>query len=192
MSLIWALLIIVILGLVYLISTYNRLISLKQNTLNAWTQIDIQLKRRYDLIPNLVETVKAYMKHEQDTFEKVIEARNKALSATSIHDKAAAEQEVSGALNKIFALSEAYPELRSNENMLSLQEELKSTENKIAFSRQYYNDIVTLYNTKLQTFPTSILASSGNFQPRELFELEEQAARKAVQVKFDESPKSLP
>ncbi|MGV3617227.1 MAG: LemA family protein [Fimbriimonas sp.] len=181
------LIIVIIVGaaiIFYAISQYNGLVSLRRQTQNAFGQIDVQLKRRYDLIPNLVETVKGYMKHESETLERVIAARNRAVSATGVHDKAAAEGEVRSALNGIFALSESYPELRSNENMLSLQEELKSTENKIAFARQYYNDVVTAYNTKTETFPSSIFANSGNFKPAELFEIEEPAQRENVQVKF--------
>lgn len=166
------------------IGMYNGLVSLRQQTMNAWGQIDVQLKRRYDLIPNLVETVKGYMKHEQETLTRVIEARNMALKATTVKEKGQAEAAVGAALTGIFGLAEAYPELRSNENMLSLQEELKSTENKIAFARQYYNDIVTAYNTKTETFPSSIFANMGGFKPRELFEIEVAGEREAVKVQF--------
>jgi LemA protein len=168
----------------YAISSFNGLVSLRRQTENAFGQIDVQLKRRYDLIPNLVETVKGYMRHEQDTLERVIQARNRAVSATTVGEKAAAEGQVTQALGGMFALSEAYPDLRSNQNMLSLQEELKSTENKIAFARQYYNDIVTQYNTKIETFPSSIFASSGNFKPKELFVIEDLAQRENVKVQF--------
>ncbi len=180
----WILAIVVVVLVVWVIAAYNGLVSDRQQTMNAWGQIDVQLKRRYDLIPNLVETVKGYMKHEQDTLEKVIQARNRAVGATSVHDKAAAETAVASALSGFFALAEAYPELRSNENMMQLQEELRSTENKISFARQYYNDIVTSYNTKLEAFPTNILAGMGNFKPKELFELDEPAAREPVKVQF--------
>lgn len=180
----WLLLILIVLVLVWLIGMYNRLVGLRQETRNAWAQIDVQLKRRYDLIPNLVETVKGYMKHEQETLEKVIKARNAALGANTVRDKALAETQVAAALGGFFALAESYPELKANENMLSLQEELKSTENKIAFARQYYNNVVTQYNTKLEAFPTNLMASLGNFQPAELFELDEPAARDAVKVQF--------
>lgn len=175
---------LLIVAVIVAIGMYNSLVSLRQQTSNAWGQIDVQLKRRYDLIPNLVETVKGYMKHESDTLERVIQARNMALRATGVKEKADAEAAVGAALTGIFGLAEAYPELRSNENMLSLQEELKSTENKIAFARQYYNDIVTAYNTKIETFPSSIFANMGNFKPKELFELEDPAAREAVKVQF--------
>lgn len=170
--------------LVYTISLYNSLVSLRRQTQNAFGQIDVQLKRRYDLIPNLVETVKAYMKHEGDTLERVIAARNRAVGATTVGEKAAAETEVRSALGGIFALSESYPQLRSNENMLSLQEELKSTENKVAFARQYYNDIVTAYNTKIETFPASLFAGVGDFKPKDLFEIEDPVQRDAVKVQF--------
>lgn len=166
------------------ISAYNGLVGLRQETSNAWAQIDVQLKRRYDLIPNLVETVKGYMKFEQDTLTKVIEARNMALSANTVAEKATAEKAVGAALTGIFGLAEAYPGLKANQNMLSLQEELKATENKIGFARQYYNDVVTSYNTKIQAFPSNIIASMGNFKPKELFELEVAAEREPVKVQF--------
>jgi LemA protein len=181
---IWIPLILLAVIVIWLIVSYNGLVSLRQGTRNAWGQIDVQLKRRYDLIPNLVETVKGYMQHEQETLTRVIEARNRAMSATGVRDKAAAETQLAGALTGFFALAEAYPELRSNENMLSLQEELKSTENKISFARQYYNDIVTAYNTKIESFPSNLVASIGKFKPRELFELDDAAAREPVKVQF--------
>ncbi len=181
---IWVLIGVLVLLLFVAIGMYNSLVSLRQQTGNAWAQIDVQLKRRYDLIPNLVETVKGYMKHESETLEKVIQARNMALQAKTVKEKGQAESAVGAALTGIFGLAESYPDLKANENMLSLQEELKSTENKIAFARQYYNDIVTTYNTKTETFPSSIFAGMGGFKPKELFEIEEPAQREAVQVKF--------
>ena len=181
---IWILIGVLVLILFGAIAMYNQLVSLRQQTGNAWGQIDVQLKRRYDLIPNLVETVKGYMAHEKDTLERVIQARNQALQATGPAEKAKAESAVSGALANIFALTEAYPELKANENMAILQEELRSTENKISFARQYYNDIVTAYNTKIESFPWNIFAGAGNFKPRELFELEDPIQREAVKVKF--------
>lgn len=181
---IWVVIGVLALLLFAAIGMYNSLVRLRQQTSNAWAQIDVQLKRRYDLIPNLVETVKGYMKHEQDTLEKVIQARNMALQANTIKEKATAEAAVGAALTGIFGLAEAYPDLKANTNMLSLQEELKSTENKIGFARQYYNDIVTSYNTKIETFPSSIFASMGGFKPKDLFELDEPAAREAVKVQF--------
>lgn len=180
----WVLIALALFLLFGSVAIYNGLVSLRQQTANAWGQIDVQLKRRYDLIPNLVETVKGYMKFEQETLEKVVQARNMALGAKTLPDKAAAEQHVTSSLNGLFAIAEQYPDLKANQNMLSLQEELKSTENKIAFARQYYNDIVTAYNTKLETFPSSIFASAGGFKSRELFELDEPAAREAVKVQF--------
>jgi LemA protein len=175
--------IVVVLGIVfYAVSQFNGLVALRRQTGNAFAQIDVQLKRRYDLIPNLVETVKGYMKHEQETLERVIQARNRAISAGSVGEKAAAEGQLTQAVNGIFALAESYPELRSNENMLSLQEELKSTENKIAFARQYYNDIVTRYNTALETFPSSLFA--GGAKPKDLFEIEDAIQRENVKVSF--------
>ena len=181
---IWVLIGVLVLLLLIAIGMYNSLVSLRQQTGNAWAQIDVQLKRRYDLIPNLVETVKGYMAHEKDTLERVIQARNQALQANTVKEKATAEAVVGAALTGFFGLAEAYPDLKANTNMMSLQEELKSTENKIAFARQYYNDIVTSYNTKIETFPSSIFASMGNFKPKELFELDEPAAREAVKVQF--------
>lgn len=166
------------------VSMYNGVVARRRQVDNAFGQIDVQLKRRYDLIPNLVETVKGYMKHETDTLERVIAARNRAVSAKGLHDKAAAEGEVNSALSGFFALTESYPDLKSNQNMLSLQEELKSTENKVAFARQYYNDVVTAYNTSLETFPTSIFANMGGFTPKELFEIEDPVERQAVKVQF--------
>lgn len=181
---IWILVIVAAVIVFGLIGLYNSLVRLRQGTQNAWSQIDVQLKRRYDLIPNLVETVKGYMKYEQETLEKVIQARNSALSATSVHEKAEADAQVTRALGGIFALSEAYPDLKANENMLSLQEELKSTENKISFARQYYNDVVTAYNTKIETFPSNLVAGFGKFTPRELFEVSDLAERENVKVQF--------
>lgn len=181
---IWVLIGILVLVLILSIGMYNGLVSLRQQVKNGFSQIDVQLKRRYDLIPNLVETVKGYMKFEQDTLEKVIQARNMALGAQSVKEKGAAEAQVTSALGGFFALAESYPDLKANTNMLSLQEELKSTENKISFARQYYNDIVTAYNTKLETFPSAIFASAGGFKPADLFEIEAPAEREAVKVQF--------
>ncbi|MFZ4507593.1 MAG: LemA family protein [Fimbriimonas sp.] len=178
------LIVLVVFFVIYGISQYNALVSLRRQTENAFGQIDVQLKRRYDLIPNLVETVKGYMKHEQDTLERVIQARNMALQARGVSAKADADQQVTAALSGFFAVSEAYPELRSNENMLSLQEELKSTENKVAFARQYFNDIITAYNTKIETFPSSLFAGFGNFTPKELFEIDDPVVRESIKVQF--------
>lgn len=179
-----AVIVIVAVLVIGVVMLYNNLVKARQQANNAWSQIEVQLKRRYDLIPNLVETVKGYMKHEQDTLEKVIQARNSALGAKGVHDIAEADANVTSALGGIFALSEAYPELRSNENMLSLQEELKSTENKISFARQYYNDAVSHFNTLLETFPSNLMAGMGRFTPRELFEVTDLAEREPVKVSF--------
>ncbi len=175
-----------ILGLIILwfVVAYNRLIFWRNQVKNGWAQIDVQLKRRYDLIPNLVETVKGYAKHEQETLEKVIQARNQAMAAQTPHDAAAAENMLTGALKSLFALSESYPDLKANQNFLKLQEELTSTENKVAFARQFYNDTTTQYNIKIQTIPTNIIAGMFNFKGEELFETETKEEREAVKVKF--------
>jgi LemA protein len=176
--------------------SYNRLVGLRNRFKNAFAQIDVQLKRRYDLIPNLVETARGYMKHERETLEAVIAARNQAASATaraagdpanaaSVQQMAAAEGTLSATLGRLFALSEAYPELKANENMMQLTEELTSTENRIAFARQAYNDEVTLYNTALQLFPSSIIAGMFAFAPGQLLEATESPQeRQAPKVSF--------
>jgi LemA protein len=169
---IWVLLGIVALGVVWLIATYNGLVALRNQTKNAWRQIDVQLKRRHDLIPNLVNTVKGVMGFEQETLEKVIQARNAAISAQGVAATAQAEQGLSQALGKLFALSEAYPELKSNQNALQLQEELTATENKIAFARQFYNDLVMRFNTSIQVFPTNLIAANMGFKEAESFEID--------------------
>ena len=181
---IWIFVILVGVIVVGIIVAYNGLVSDRRQTMNAWSQIDVQLKRRYDLIPNLVETVKGYMKHEQETLEKVIQARNRAISAKTVGEKAQAVTAMVAALSGFFALSEAYPDLKANENMQQLQEELSSTENKISFARQYYNDIVTRYNTKLEAFPTNLIANMGSFKARELFGIADPVVREPVKVKF--------
>jgi LemA protein len=151
---------------------------------NGWAQIDVQLKRRYDLIPNLVETVKGYAAHERETLEKVIQARNAAMQAQGVAAKAEAENMLTSTLRSIFALAEAYPNLRANENFLALQEELTSTENRIAFARQFYNDVVMRFNARIQQFPTNIVANMFGFTRRDFFEVQDQAQREAPQVKF--------
>jgi len=175
---------VLLLVLVYSVVTINGLVTKRQIVNSAWAQIDVQLKRRYDLIPNLVETVKGFMKHEQTTLEKVIQARNSAIESKGVKEKSIAEGQLSSALTGFFALSEAYPELKSDKTMMQLQDELSSTENKISFARQYYNDSVTSYNTKIETIPSSFFASMGGFKPRDLFELEDQAQREPVKVSF--------
>ena len=191
MTAIWILVGILVILLFVFVGMYNSLVRLRQQTGNAWAQIDVQLKRRYDLIPNLVETVKGYMKFESETLEKVIQARNMALQANTVKEKATAEAAVGAALTGFFGLAEAYPDLKANTNMMSLQEELKSTENKIAFARQYYNDIVTSYNTKIETFPSSIFASMGGFKPKDLFELDEPPTRSLVADPADADHRQL-
>lgn len=151
---------------------YNSLIRLKNNTENAWAQIDVQLKRRCDLIPNLINTVKGYAKHEKETFENVTKARTQILNTNNnVKQTADAENMLSGALKSVFAVAESYPELKSNENFIQLQEELSGTENKVAASRQYYNDLVMDFNNKIQTFPSNLIANLFNFKEKDLFEI---------------------
>ncbi|MBN1910122.1 MAG: LemA family protein [Pirellulales bacterium] len=178
-----------------IISIYNKLVALRNRYKNAFAQIDVQLKRRYDLIPNLVEVAKGYMKHERETLEAVIQARNQAVNAgqaaaqnpgdpTAMKSLGSAEGQLTGALGRLFALSENYPDLKANQNMLSLQEELSSTENKVAFSRQAYNDAVTRYNTARETFPNVLFVGVFNFQEANLFEVKEEQEREAPKVSF--------
>jgi LemA protein len=179
---------IVVLLVVYVISAYNGLIRSRNNVDNAWAQIDVQLKRRIDLIPNLIETVKGYAAHERQTLEAVINARNAAMTTGgSPHDQAAADNQLTGALRQLFALSEAYPDLKANQNFLALQEELTATEGRIGYARQFYNDSVLKYNNKLQVFPTVLIAKPLNFQEREYFEADE-ADRDVPQVSFGQAP----
>lgn len=173
----------VVLLVIYVVVIYNGLVRLRNRIDNAWSQIDVQLKRRYDLIPNLVETVKGYAAHERETLEGVIRARSAAIDAKSVNDQAQAEDMISGALRKLFALSEAYPDLKANANFLSLQEELSGTEGRIAYARQFYNDSVLSYNNKLQTFPPNAIAGMFKFTAREYFETDE-GSRGAVAVDF--------
>ena len=166
----------------WVIGAYNRLIALKNQVVNGWKQIDVQLKRRHDLIPNLVNTVKGSMNFEKETLEAVISARNKAVSASGVKETAAAEGQLTQALGRFFALSEAYPELKSNQNVLQLQEELTSTENKIGFARQAYNDIATTYNTVQMQFPTNLFAGLAHAVPAELWEITDAGERNAPTV----------
>lgn len=186
--------VIVVIGLA-VVGIYNGLVALRNRFKNAYAQIDVQLKRRYDLIPNLVETAKGYLKHERETLEAVISARNAAQSAGSkaaanpgdpatMQALAGAESGLSGALGRLFALSEAYPDLKANQNMMQLTEELTSTENKISFARQAYNDSVMAYNTKRESFPDNIIAGAFNFGPAELFQVEDPAEKVAPKVSF--------
>ena len=173
---------VVLIGL-YLVFLYNGLVSLRNRIENAWAQIDVQLKRRYDLIPNLVETVKGYASHERETLEAVIQARNMAMAAEGPQQQAQTENILSGALKSLFALSEAYPDLKANANFLNLQEELTGTEGRIAYARQFYNDTVYRYNTKIQSFPAVAIAGRFGFKEREYFEADDEA-RGPVQVQF--------
>lgn len=174
---------IVLLAL-WTISIYNKLVRLKNEIENAWAQIDVQLRRRHDLIPNLVETVKGYATHERETLQRVIEARNMAVSATSVPERAQAEGILTGALKSLFAVSEAYPDLKANTNFMALQEELTSTENKIAFARQFYNDRTLEYNTRLETVPSNIIAGMFHFTRRDYFEVSDEAVRAVPKVAF--------
>lgn len=177
-------LVVLIVVVLWVIATYNSLVAMRTEIDNAWAQIDVQLKRRYDLIPNLVETVKGYAAHERETLERVIQARNAAMQAQGVAEKAQAENMLTSTLRSIFALAEAYPNLKANENFLALQEELASTENRIAFARQYYNDRVMFYNARIQQFPANVVANTFGFSRRDFFEVEEPQARQAPQVKF--------
>jgi LemA protein len=173
----WLILLIPIVIVIWVIAVYNRLVGLRNQTANGWRQIDVQLKRRHDLIPNLVNTVKGVMEFERDTLTQVVEARAKATSASGPADAARKEGELTQALGRLFALAENYPQLHANENVKALQEELSSTENKIGFARQFYNDIATGYNIAQQRFPANLIASSFGFTPSELFEISENADR---------------
>ena len=173
----------VLLGLAVVV-LYNRLVRLRNRAENAWAQVDVQLRRRYDLIPNLVETVKGYASHERATFEEVTRARTAAQQATTVEEQAAAENVLTAAIGRLFAVAEAYPELRATENFQQLQAQLAETEDKIRVARQIYNDAVLSYANALQTVPTNIVAGLFNFQPREYFEVDEPAVREAPQVSF--------
>lgn len=169
--------------LLYIVYAYNRLVVLRNRIDNAWSQIDVQLRRRYDLIPNLIETVKGYASHEREVFERVTAARARAIAAGSVGEQSQAENLLTQALRTLFAVAEAYPQLRATENFQQLQEELSGTESKIAFSRQFYNDTVLGYENLRQSFPAGVLANTFGFRGREYFEMEE-AAREPVKVQF--------
>ncbi len=177
---------IVVLVLFWFIGIYNGLVAIRNEVKNAWAQIDVQLKRRHDLIPNLVETVKGYASHEKETLDAVISARAKAVNVAGggAAKQVQAEGELSQALGRLMMIAEAYPDLKANTNFLSLQEELTSTENKISFARQYYNDSVMKYNTRIQTFPQNVVAGMFGFSEEAFFEIEDAAQREAPQVKF--------
>ena len=178
-------LIIVALLILWGISVYNSLISGRVKADNAWSQIDVQLQRRFDLIPNLVEVVKGYASHESETLEKVTQLRTSWANAKTIEDKATLNNELSSTLKTIMAVSENYPDLKANQNFMDLSEELRNTENKISFSRQFYNDSVTRYNEKLLVFPSNIIANMFNFKPRELFKADNEESRHNVKVNFE-------
>lgn len=175
---------VALLALFWAIGAYNGLVRLRNEVRNAWSQISVQLKRRHDLIPNLVETVKGYAAHEKGTLESVVQARTKAVSASGVADQARAEGELSQALGRLMLLVENYPNLKANQNFLALQEELTSTENKISFARQFYNDSVMTYNTRIQSFPPNIIAGAFGFAAAEFFEIEDPSERQAPRVKF--------
>ena len=182
MAYIWIIVILIILG-IFLISLYNRLIKVRNRNQEAWSDIDVQLKRRYDLIPNLVDTVKGYAKHEKDVFENVTELRTNAINASGTHAKAEAENMLTGALKSIFAVSENYPDLKANENFLQLQKELVDTEDKIQAARRFFNSTVEDLNTAIQTFPSNIFAGMLGFKAEEFFEVAE-GEKEAVKVSF--------
>jgi LemA protein len=185
MNPLWIILIVVGVVLFWIIGAFNSLIRLKSRIENAWAQIDVQLKRRYDLIPNLIESVKGYMKHERTVITEVTKAREAMMSARTVSKKAEAENQMVGALKSVFAIAENYPNLKANENFKMLQEELAGTESKIAYARQFYNDSVMSFNIKIETFPTRIIAGMLGFrEKKEFFKTESGEERKAVKVKF--------
>lgn len=178
-------LIVIAVLVIILIALYNSLVTLRQNVRNSWSQIDVQLQRRFDLIPNLVESVKGYMAHEKETLEKVTSLRTAWAGSNSIKEKANLDSQLSETLKTIMAVAENYPDLKANQNFSELQEELRNTENKISYSRQFYNDSVTRYNTKLEVVPSNIIASLFKFKPEELFKADNEEARKNIKVSFD-------
>ena len=182
---IWIVVGAIALVILWAIYAFNRFVRLRVRVDNAWSQIDVQLRRRYDLIPNLVEAVKGYAAHERELFEDVTRARAAAEQAGSVQDQAHAENQITAGLRKLIAVAENYPQLKANENFLALQEELTSTESKIAYARQFYNDQVMELNTKIQSFPSNVIARAGKFQPRQFFEIDEPAGR-PVSVGFEQ------
>ena len=181
----WIILAIVVILVIAIISMYNGLVSARVKVDNAWSQIDVQLQRRFDLIPNFVESVKGYMTHEKDTLTKVTELRSSWANATTVEEKADLNNQLSNTLKTIMAVSENYPDLKANQNFSELSEELRNTENKISFSRQFYNDSVTMYNTKLEVFPSNLIAGWFKFTSEPLFAAESDEARKNVKVDFN-------
>jgi LemA protein len=184
MEILWIVIGAAVVLAVAVIGIFNSLVGLRNQVKNGWSQIDVQLKRRYDLIPNLIETVKGYVKHEQSTLENITKARAAAMGAGSVGDKARAEGALTDAVNKFLVVAESYPDLKANQNFLALQEELRSTENKIAFSRQNYNDQVMFYNNKLEMFPSNVVAGAFGFKPEEAFKLDSAAERQTPKVQF--------
>lgn len=178
-------LIILALIIIFVIVTYNGLVTSRIKVDNAWSQIDVQLQRRFDLIPNFVESVKGYMKHESEVFEKIAALRTSWANASSVPEKAELDNQLSSTLKTIMAVSENYPELKANQNFLDLTEELRNTENKISFSRQFYNDSVAIYNIKLEVFPSNMIAGMFKFEARDLFKAESDEARKSIKVDFN-------
>ena len=175
---------VVVILILFVVGLYNGLVRLRQQVKNAWSQIDVQLKRRHDLIPNLVETVKGYAAHEKETLENVTKARSQAVQAQGVQSQSQAESMLSGALGRLMLVVEQYPDLKANQNFLSLQEELSSTENRIGFARQHYNDEVMGFNTKIQTVPSNFIAGMFQFKEEEFFEIEDQAEKEVPKVKF--------
>jgi LemA protein len=173
-----------VVALIFGISLYNGLVGARNECENSWRQIDVQLKRRYDLIPNLVETAKGYLKHERETLEAVVKARQQAIDASGVVDQAQAENFLTSTLRSLFAVTESYPDLKANTNMLELQEEITSTENRIGFARQHYNDATMRYNNKIQQFPGNIVAGMYKFDKRDYFELKDAEQREPVKVQF--------
>jgi LemA protein len=180
----WIALIVLVVLVFAAIGIFNTLVVLRKRCESAWAQIDVQLKRRYDLIPNLVETAKGYLKHEREVLENVTKARQQAIDVSGVKAQAQAENMLTGALRSLFAVAESYPDLKANQNMLALQEELASTENKISFSRQHYNETVRDYNTRIETIPSNIFASLFGFKPRDFFEIEIEAEKQPPKVSF--------
>ena len=181
----WIILAIVVIIIIAIIAMYNSLVTMRQRVKNAWSQIDVQLQRRFDLIPNLVETVKGYMEYEADVLTKVTDLRSSWAEAKTVDEKAKLDNQLSESLKTIMAVAENYPDLKANQNFSELQTELTNTENKISYSRQFYNDTVTRYNIKLETFPSNVIASVFNFKSENLFEVDNQEARQNVKVDFN-------
>ncbi len=181
---VWVVVGIVALVAIYVVYVFNRLVRIRNRVNNAWSQIDVQLRRRYDLIPNLVETVKVYASHERQLFEDVTRARAQGEQASTVRDQASAENQLTFGLRRLIAVAENYPQLKASQNFLALQEELSGTESKIAFARQFYNDQVTIMNNLVQSFPSNVVAGLFRFGPREFFEIEETAARGPVTTAF--------